>query len=198
MSLVSFKQLKDGSAEDYARLLEAGPHDRSPASSVLALLETLKDGDDEGWPINVYHHTLQCGTLAWRDGADDETIVCAALHDIGDQIAPHDHGGFVADLLAPYISAENEWVLRYHPAFQMQYMPGYASDPTAHEVFRGHPNFERTMAFVEHWDQAAFDPDYPTLDVADFEPLVRRVLEKPRDDWPERWRRRRAAWRELD
>lgn len=30
----------------------------------------------------------------------------------------------------------------------------------------------------ERWDQAAFDPDYPTRPLTHFEPLVRRILSR--------------------
>jgi hypothetical protein len=33
-------------------------------------------------------HSLQTASRAWRDGRDEEYVVCALLHDIGDTLAP--------------------------------------------------------------------------------------------------------------
>ena len=39
--------------------------------------------------------------------------------------------------------------------------------------------FEKTAEFCERWDQTSFDPDYETMPLEAFEPLVRRVIGKP-------------------
>jgi predicted HD phosphohydrolase len=36
--------------------------------------------------------------------------------------------------------------------------------------------FERTALFCERYDQNSFDPNYDTLPVAAFMPMVRRIL----------------------
>jgi predicted HD phosphohydrolase len=187
---LKFTQLRDATREDFQLLKSLAPPERGPTDAILALFESLRGVPADHWPVSVYQHTLQSGTMALRDGADEELVICALLHDLGHEIAPHDHGGFMADLLAPYIDPDNEWILRHHPEFQMQYLEGYFSNPNAHEAYRGHPLFERTLAFVDRWDQAAFDSSYPTLPIEAFEPMLRRVLDAPRADWPERARRR--------
>ena len=52
---------------------------------VLAHLHRLS-GDTHGYPVDRYEHSLQTATRALRDGADEEMVVCALLHDIGDEI----------------------------------------------------------------------------------------------------------------
>ena len=50
----------------------------------------------------------------------------------------------------------------------------------AREQFADHPAYERTVRFCDNWDQASFDPDYDTLPLAAFEPLVRELFATPR------------------
>ncbi len=104
---VSFTRMIDGTREEYAFLAEQ-EHVlyESVAGNVLVLLEALK-GPKLGYPVDRYEHSLQTASRALRDGADEETVVCALLHDVGDTHAPHNHGGFVADILKPYVSEEN-------------------------------------------------------------------------------------------
>ncbi len=47
---------------------------------------------------------------------------------------------------------------------------------------RSHANFDSTAEFCERWDQASFDPDYDTLPLDFFAPMVRAVFaRKPYD-----------------
>jgi predicted HD phosphohydrolase len=47
------------------------------------------------------------------------------------------------------------------------------------EAFRGHEHFEDTARFCELYDQTAFDPEYDCAPLDFFEPMVRRVFERP-------------------
>ncbi|GBQ66850.1 putative HD phosphohydrolase [Ameyamaea chiangmaiensis NBRC 103196] len=142
----------------------------------LKLLATL----DLGYPIDRYQHSLQTATRALRDGADDETLVCALLHDVGDALAPTNHGAFAATMLAPYISPDNAWMVENHEAFQGYYYAQYfGGDPNARAAFRGHPAFERTVRFTDTWDQKAFDSGYDTLPLDAFIPALNRIFSRP-------------------
>ena len=48
------------------------------------------------------------------------------------------------------------------------------------EEYRGHQAFEHTAQFCHLFDQNAFDPDYDTMPLEAFEPMVQRVMERPR------------------
>ncbi len=52
-------------------------------------------------------------------------------------------------------------------------------DKDAREQFRDHPHYEACKHFCEKYDQAAFDPDYDSEPLSFFEPMVRRVMERP-------------------
>ena len=50
---------------------------------------------------------------------------------------------------------------------------------TAREQYRDHQSFALAERFADEWDQIAFDPDYDTLPLEHFEPLVREVFANP-------------------
>ena len=43
------------------------------------------------------------------------------IHDIGDLLAPFNHGEFAAALLEPFISEKNYWLVANHHSFQGYY-----------------------------------------------------------------------------
>jgi predicted HD phosphohydrolase len=88
----------------------------SYADQVMAWLQQL-DGDSP-YQVTRHEHCLQTATRAENDGADDETIVCALLHDIGDILAPANHSQAAAAVLAPYVSEKNLWFVQHHGLFQ--------------------------------------------------------------------------------
>jgi predicted HD phosphohydrolase len=177
---VAFTRMDEGTHEDY-QLLERlyKKLDHELVGNVIGLLDRLK-GDKLGYKIDRYDHSLQTATRALRDGADEETVVVALLHDIGDTIAPHNHSDLAAAVLQPYISADNHWLVQHHGIFQgYYYFHHCGGDRFARERFRGHPVFERTALFCERWDQNSFDPNYDTLPIDAFMPMVHRILARP-------------------
>ncbi|MFZ9370134.1 MAG: hypothetical protein ACO251_08765, partial [Ilumatobacteraceae bacterium] len=53
------------------------------ADRLIEQLEYLRH-DYGGFPVNRLEHCLQTATRAERDGRDEEYILCALVHDIGD------------------------------------------------------------------------------------------------------------------
>ena len=176
---VTFTAMIDGTQADY-QLLDAHS-EAHPDKLADRVLDWLRQLDTESpYPITRLGHSLQSATRAERDGADDETIVCALLHDIGDVIAPANHSQVAAAILAPYVSEKNHWIVKHHGLFQgYYYFHHYGQDRDARERFRDHPHYEACVEFCARWDQASFDPDYPTETLEHFEPLVRDLFAKP-------------------
>jgi predicted HD phosphohydrolase len=150
-----------------------------------AVLDLLRAGEHEptfGYQINNFQHCLQAATLAQSDGRDEEDIVVALLHDVGFLACPERHGAFAAELLGGYVSDANYWMLRHHQAFGAQHVvdhPDDHHDPDQRERWRGHPHFDWTAQFVERYDVNAIDPGYANRPLDFFEPLVRRVFDRP-------------------
>jgi predicted HD phosphohydrolase len=164
-------------------LVESDVVTRSALDFALEQLELLKEEDHGTAAVNRYVHSLQTATRALHDGADDETVVCALLHDIGDNLAPDNHAELAAAVLRPFVSGENHWVVKYHDLFQgYYYFHHLGKDRLTRDAYRGHPHFKACVRFCERWDQRSFDPAYPTESLDRFLPIARAVFDRaPRD-----------------
>ena len=113
MDKVKFTAMKDGTKEDYDLLsrYEEGFVEGLP-DRVLKFLKNL-DGSLDGYLITRLEHSLQTATRAEKDGADEEMIVAALLHDIGDGLAVFNHSQFAASILRPYVSEKVYWIVKH-------------------------------------------------------------------------------------
>ena len=177
METVSFTEMKQGTQADYLLLDRyEQAHTATVADRLLTALISLQQGL-AGYQIHRLQHSLQSATRAEADGANEEWVVAALLHDIGDDLAPMNHSEFAAAIIKPYVSEEAHWVVAHHGVFQMAYYAHHlGQDPTARERYRDHPFFDSCVRFCERWDQPSFDPDYPTKPLEYFAPMVRRVF----------------------
>lgn len=149
------------------------------ADRVLTHLKLL-DGDYGGFPVDRLTHSLQTATRAYRDGRGETYVVMALLHDIGDTLGSYNHPDVAAAIIKPFVTEEEHWVCEHHGAFQGYYYFHFLGmDRDAREAFRDAPHFSACEEFCSKYDQAAFDPDYDTLPLEHFEPMVRRVMAKP-------------------
>lgn len=180
MDTVDFTSMADGTAEEYAFLDEMERANRRDLVADIFDMFGKLAGPKLGLKIDRYQHSLQTATRAQRDGADEETVVCALLHDVGDILTPQNHSQLAAAVLRAYVSEKNHWIVEHHGVFQGYYYFHHSGrDRDAREAFRGHPHFQACADFCEKWDQNSFDPDYDTLPLDAFEPMVRRVFETP-------------------
>ncbi len=177
-----FKAMVDGTQEDWTKIVAATvDYNRGVADRVLAHLKTLA-GDCGGFPVDRLEHSLQSETLAHRDGMDEEYVVCALIHDIGDILCSASHADLGATIMKPYVSEANYWTMAHHGIFQGYYFFHYLGlDRDMRDQFRGHPHFERTAMFCARHDQNAFDPAFDTMPLEAFEPMVRRVMARPKN-----------------
>lgn len=178
-----FTRLQDCSQDDYLTLLlpEEIVMAQGLPDRVLAHLRLL-DGDAAGYPINRFQHSLQAATLALRDGLDDEYVVCALLHDIGDSLGAYNHPDIAAAVLKPFVCEANLWMIQHHGIFQgFNFFHHIGLDRNLRDQFLSDPHYERTRVFVERYDDPAFDPARATLPLSHFEPMVRRLMASPRD-----------------
>ena len=97
-----------------------------------------------------------------RDGKDEEYVVVALLHDIGESLGPFNHGEVIAAILRPFISRDNSFMLEHHGLFQTYFFAAHLGlDPNARDRFKGDPAYERTVEFCAKYDEVSFDPALP-------------------------------------
>ena len=176
-----FTAMRDATREDYQAIgrhsLEffAGLPDR-----ILTHLSILA-GDTGGYAVDRLTHSLQTATRAQRDGQDDEYVVCALIHDIGDTLAAANHADLAATILEPYVSEKNHWIVKQHAIFQGYYFfHHFDLDRNMRDRFREHEYWRDCAEFCEKYDQNSFDPEYDTLPLEAFEPAVRKVFSAPK------------------
>ena len=142
----------------------------------------LLDNDHGGFAVDRLEHSLQTATRAHRDGRDEEYVICALLHDIGDILLPAAHAELGAAILKPYVSEANHWMVEKHGVFQGYYFFHHIGlDRSLRDRFEGHDHYERTREFCELYDNPAFDPRAETLPIGEFEPILRRVFGQPKN-----------------
>jgi predicted HD phosphohydrolase len=175
--IVGFTRMQDGTREDY-ELLELHERDylRALPDRILAALGALETGLG-GYPVTRLAHSLQTATRARKDGADDEMVVAALIHDIGDDLSPHGHAEVAAAILRPYVRPEVAWIVEQHGLFQSYYYAHHlGANRDGRERFRDHRWYQACKDFCADWDQSSFDPGYPWEPLEAFEPLVRKIF----------------------
>ncbi|MGS0544728.1 HD domain-containing protein [Pseudomonas sp. Y5-11] len=176
-----FTHMQDGTPEDWAIIAaDFSAYARQLPSRIVAHLKLL-EGDFGGFPVDRLTHSLQTATRAYRDGRDEEYVVCALLHDIGDTLGSYNHPDIAAAILKPFVSAENLWMVEKHGIFQGYYFFHHLGmDRHLREQFAAHPQYQATAEFCARYDAAAFDPDYDTLPLSFFEPMMERLFAQPK------------------
>jgi len=177
----TFASIEQSTADDWAHILQnAAPYSAGVPERVLNHLRLLQ-GEHHGLPVDRYTHCLQTATRAYRDGRDDEYVLCSLLHDIGDSLAIHNHAEIAAAILKPYVSERRHWMILNHPVFEGFYFYDKVGvDRVLREQFRGHDGFDDAAEFCGEYDQMAFDANYDTLPLEHFMPLVMSLMSAPR------------------
>ncbi len=149
MKTVNFTEMKNGTKEDYELLEKFEKNfERQTAERVLNYL-SKQTTTLEGYKITRLEHSLQAATRAFKNKESDEMVVATLLHDIGDDLAPMNHSQYAASILRPYVSERTYWIVLHH-----------------------------TIDFCEKYDQCSFDPDYKSMTLDDFKPLVKKIFAK--------------------
>lgn len=178
----TFKSMRESTKRDWDIITtHYQPFARELPDRILAHLKLL-GGDSGGFAVDRLQHSLLTATLAHKGGEDEEYVVCALLHDIGDMLGSWNHTEIGAAIVKPFVSEANHWMVEKHGIFQgYHFFQHIGLDPNMREQFRGHPYFERTERFIDLYDEPAFDPTMECLPLEFFEPMVRRVFLDPRN-----------------
>jgi predicted HD phosphohydrolase len=158
----SFTRMDRSTREEWMKIGQA-TLDLQPtvADRVLGMLQSF-DRLHAGFGVSQLHHALQTATMARRANATDEVVLIA------------NHAAIAAEILQPYVSEHAYRVVLTHQDFQgRHYYEYFGKSRELRDKYRGEPWFALAEQFTDEWDQAAFDPAYPILPLAEFEPLVR-------------------------
>ena len=179
MKKVSFTEMKKGTKEDYLFL---DKHEKDfankTAERILKFMSNLTE-TLEGYQISRLEHSLQSATRAYKNKESEEMVVAALLHDIGDELAPMNHSEYAAAILKPYVSEKTHWIIEKHGEFQMYYYAHHlGKNKNQRDKYKDHEYYIDTINFCEKWDQASFDPNYKSMTLEEFAPMVKRIFSR--------------------
>ena len=179
MKTVKFIEMENGDKEDYELLAKLENNFvEGTADRIIKVLKGLNSSLG-GYKVSRLEHSLQTASRAMRDNASEEMIVAALLHDIGDEIAPLNHSELAASVLKPFVSEKTRWIVEKHGLFQTYYYNHhYGQDRNLRDKYIGHKFYQDTYNFCHRWDQSSFDPDYETIQLKDFIPIIRRIFNR--------------------
>lgn len=176
MQTVQFTQMRDGTKAEYDLLHEMERHYIAALPDrILGALRALDDGLG-GYRISRLQHSLQAATepsatgptaIGWSPRSC--TTSAARWHRRTTRSSPPPSSA--------HTCAEVTWAVLMHGVFQQHYYGHHLGlDPDAREAHRDNEWFAACERFCERWDQASFDPDYPTEALEHFEPMLRDVF----------------------
>ncbi|QZT62944.1 HD family phosphohydrolase [Mycolicibacterium austroafricanum] len=152
---------------------------RKIRAETAAVLESLRGVWDEE-VVDEWDHAMQAAACAIEDGADDELVLAAALHDIGHSPLlggphVHDHSGLARDWITPRFGPRVGWLAGAHVSAKRHLAavdPAYtaALSPTSVASLAAQGGAHVDPEFAEHpwcadalrlrrYDDAAKDPD---------------------------------------
>ena len=177
----TFTQMIDGTADDWAIIdREMEEHAKGLPTRLLTHLQLLRD-DTGGFAVDRLEHSLQTATRAAEDGRDEEYVVCALLHDIGDTLGPMNHDKIAAAIIQPFVSEKNHWIISHHGTFQGYYFFEYSGlDKNLRDKYKSHEYYDDCEEFCREYDQNSFDPNFKSMPLDEFAPMIERIFATPR------------------
>lgn len=173
----TFTTFEESTREEWAEIMRQIPVTQAMAAHNVTEQLRMLGRDHGGFPVSRLEHSLQTATRAEEDGRDEEYVLCALLHDIGDTLTPFDHPTIAAGIVKPFVSEAHHWMVQHHGIFQGYYFWHHIGlDRDTRDRYRDSPYYDLTEEFCAKYDQVAFDPDYVSAPLEHFEPLVRRFL----------------------
>ena len=179
MKKVSFTEMKKGSKEDYLFLDKYEKDFASKtAERIIKFMSNLTD-TLEGYQISRLEHSLQSATRAYNNNENEEMVVAALLHDIGDELAPMNHSEYAATILKPFVSKRTYWIIEKHGEFQMYYYAHHlGGNKNQRDKYKDHEYYQDTINFCEKYDQNSFDPNYKSFSLEFFKPMVKKIFSR--------------------
>ncbi|MFT4585144.1 MAG: putative HD phosphohydrolase [Gammaproteobacteria bacterium] len=176
-----FTALSEGTKEDWDMIVaEQRKFVAELPERILAHLNLL-GGDYGGFPVDRLQHSLQTAELAAAGGEDEEYVVCALLHDMGDTLGSTNHPDVAAAIIEPFVSPANHWMVKHHGIFQgYNFFHHIGLDRNMRDGYKESDHYDLTEAFIAKYDNPAFDSSKAKLDLELFAPMVRRVFAAPK------------------
>ena len=177
----TFTAMTEGTQEDWGHIVTSQLEFYTGLTDRVTTHLRLLDGDFGGFSVDRLTHSLQTATRAYRADRNDEYVACSLLHDIGDTLGSFNHADVAGAIVKPFVSDAHYWMVDKHAIFKGYYFFHYLGlDRHARDQFADHEHYDLTAEFCADFDQPAFDPDYPTMALEEFEPLLSAFFSSPK------------------
>jgi hypothetical protein len=147
----------------------------------------------------TFRHLLQSAKTALDAGQEEKIVIACLLHDISNgSLIRTDHGYWSAQLVAPYVTEEVAWAVKYHQALRyfadesagFKYPDAYSQffgpdyEPPeyirqAHDEARAH-RWYMTSRLITIYDIYAFQ-DNRSVDPEEFTDIIGRNFKQPKE-----------------
>lgn len=125
---------------------------------------------------DVHTHSLQCATIALREGTDIDLIVAALSHDVGKAVEMHGHEEHSVSMLDGLVSVKTLWLVENHMRVRT-YLDGEMSRLSKCQYLSHHPWFAELIQLVR-WDNMARRPGWkPVMDAGMFLDRLDKVVD---------------------
>lgn len=173
----TFTSFETSTQQDWALISSQLPATQAMAGENIIEQMKMLARDHGGFPVSRLEHSLQTATRAEQDGRDEEYVLCALLHDIGDTLSPYNHPAIAAAIVKPFVSEANHWMVEHHGIFQGYYFWHHLGmDRNTRDNYADSPFYDYTEEFCAKYDQTAFDPDFVSAPLDHYEPLIRKFF----------------------
>lgn len=176
---MSFTRMDQGEIADWMAIGAQVAQRQSTMPTIIKSMLAQLEQQVDGFAVNQYVHGLQTATRAERAGASEELIIAALCHDIGKVISVENHPAIAAEILKAYVSPETYEIIRTHQDFQgKHYYALMGKDANARRQYENESWYDLATRFTDEWDQTSFDPEYDTLPLEHFEPMIDRIFSR--------------------
>jgi predicted HD phosphohydrolase len=177
----TFTRMDQGTFFDWLQIgIATGERQSAVPPTIMNMLRAL-EGFHVGFGLDQLQHALQTATRAKRANASDEMVLAALLHDVGKVISIEGHAEVAAGILHSYVAEDVYQVVRSHEDFKGSHTNKYLCRSDLRQQYRSASWFAQAEKFTDEWDQAAFDPSYSSMPLAEFQPLVEQFFS--RSEW---------------
>ena len=172
-----FTTFEESTKDDWMLIASQIPTTQAMAGENIIEQLRMLERDHGGFPVSRLEHSLQTASRAENDGRDEEYVLCALIHDIGDTLSPYNHPSIAAGIVKPFVSEANHWMVEHHGIFQGYYFWHHIGmDRNTRDKYVDSPYYDYTEEFCAKYDQTAFDAEYVSAPLEHYIPLIRKYF----------------------
>ena len=110
---------------------------------------------------DVFKHSIQVGSLAFRESSDVDLILAAYLHDVGKIVLSREHPRIGCILLRPYVSSKTLFLIKHHMRI-WAFLNGEMEKLSKCRFLASHPYISELIQLAR-WDHKGRNPNKKSI-----------------------------------